>query len=84
MVYSLISPLSAGISGGAIGAMAIFLTTIIGMLGYSDIAKIIEKSVWKNFGYRVNVIGSVIGAILGFIYGFLIWFMFAVIYNSFI
>jgi len=80
--YLLINPLMAGISGGVIGAIIIFLTTITGVLGYSKAAKFLETSVWKKYGYRVSWIGSLWGAILGFIYGFLIWWIFSLIYNS--
>jgi len=82
--YLLIKPLIAGISGGVIGAIIIFLTTITGLLGYSKVAKFLETSVWKKYGYSVSLIGSIWGAVLGFIYGFLIWWIFSLIYNGLI
>ena len=82
--YLLINPLMAGIAGGIIGAIIIFLTTITGVLGYSKAAKFLESSVWKKYGYRVTWAGSIWGAVLGFIYGFLIWWVFSLIYNSLI
>lgn len=78
------SPLNTGISGGIIGAIIIFLTTITGVLGHSKAAKFLETTVWKKYGYRVSWMGSLWGAVLGFIYGFLIWFAFSLIYNSLI
>lgn len=81
MVYP-ISPLNAGIAGGIIGAIIIFLTTITGVLGHSKAAKFLETTVWKKYGYRVSWAGSLWGAVLGFIYGFLIWFVFSLIYNA--
>ncbi len=82
--YLMISPTIAGLSGGIIGAIIIFLTTITGVLGYSKAAKWLEESVWKKYGYKVSWGGAVWGAILGFIYGFLIWWVFSLIYNALI
>jgi hypothetical protein len=79
----IISPLSAGLAGGIIGAIIVFLTTITSILGYSQIGQILAKSsVWKKYGYKVSWGGSIIGAIIGFIYGFVILWLFAIIYNS--
>ena len=80
--YLLINPLTAGIAGGIVGAIIIFLTTITGVLGISNAAKFLESSVWKKYGYRVSWPGSICGAIIGFIYGFVIWYVFSVIYNG--
>ena len=80
--YLLINPLVAGIAGGVIGAIVVFLTTITAVLGYSKAAEWLEKSVWGKYGYRVSLVGSVWGAILGFIYGFIIWWVFSLIYNG--
>jgi hypothetical protein len=80
----IINPLMAGIAGGIIGAIIILLTTITGILGYSKAAKLLETTVWKKYGYKVNFKGAVIGTILGFIYGFLVWFVFSLIYNALI
>jgi uncharacterized protein YacL len=82
--YLMINPQMAGIAGGIIGAIIIFLTTITGVLGYSKAAKWLEDSVWKKYGYRVSWGGAIWGAILGFIYGFLIWWIFSLIYNALI
>ena len=82
--YIPINPLMSGISGGIIGAIIIFLTTITGVLGHSKAAKLLESTVWKKYGYRVTFLGAFWGAVLGFIYGFLIWFVFSLIYNSLI
>jgi len=82
--YLIINPQMAGIAGGIIGAIIIFLTTITGVLGYSMAAKWLEDSVWKKYGYRVSWGGAIWGAILGFIYGFLIWWIFSLIYNALI
>ncbi len=79
--YLSINALMAGISGGIIGAIIILLTTITGVLGYSNAAKWLEMSVWGKYGYRVSLSGAVWGACLGFIYGFLIWWVFSIIYN---
>jgi len=79
--YLLINPLMAGISGGIIGAILIFLTTMNGIAGVSKAAKFLESSVWKKYGYKVSVGGAFWGAVLGFIYGFLIWLIFAFVYN---
>lgn len=80
--YLILNPLSAGIAGGVIGAVMIFLTTISGIFGFSKAAKRLEESVWKNLGYKVNWFGAIWGAVLGFVYGFLIWWIFSLIYNA--
>jgi hypothetical protein len=82
--YLAIAPLAAGVAGGVIGAVAVFLTTITGVLGYSNAAKWIETSVWKKYGYSVSWGGAVWGAVLGFVYGFVIWWIFSLVYNSLI
>ena len=82
--YLVINPLMAGIAGGIIGAIIIFLTTITGILGYSKAAKFLETTVWKKYGYRVSFLGAIWGVVLGFIYGFLIWWIFSLIYNALI
>ena len=82
--YISINPLVSGIAGGIIGAIFTFLTTILGILGFSKAAKLLESTFWKKVGYRVTWLGSLWGAVLGFIYGFLIWFIFSLIYNSLI
>jgi len=82
--YLLINPIIAGMAGGIIGAIIIFLTTITSVLGYSKAAKFLESTVWKKYGYRVSWAGSILGAVLGFIYGFLIWWIFSLIYNAFV
>ncbi|GAH52402.1 unnamed protein product [marine sediment metagenome] len=79
--YLLINPLMGGIAGGIIGAIITFLTTIIGVLGYSDAAKTMESTVWKRYGYKVSWFGSIWGAIIGFVYAFLICWVFFLIYN---
>ena len=79
--YLIINPLMAGIAGGILGAILIFLTTITGILGYSKAAKLLESTIWKKYGYRVSGVGSIWGAILGFVYGFIIWYVFSLIYN---
>jgi len=56
--YLLINPLMAGIAGGIIGAIIVFLTTITGVLGYSKAAKFLEDSVWKKYGYKVSYGGA--------------------------
>ena len=48
--YLLINPVMAGIAGGIIGAIVIFLTTITGIAGYSKVAKFLESSFWKKYG----------------------------------
>ena len=78
----LINPVMAGVAGGIIGAIIIFLTTITGIVGCSKVAKFLETSVWGKYGYKVNWGGAVWGAIIGFIYGFVIWWGFSLIYNS--
>ncbi|MGC9309645.1 MAG: hypothetical protein ACP5D2_03045 [Candidatus Nanoarchaeia archaeon] len=80
--YLLLNPLIVGVSGGIIGAIIVFLTTITGILGYSKVARILEKTVWKRYGYRVSFGGALWGGIIGFVYGFLIWWVFALIYNA--
>ena len=75
-------PMSAGLAGGAVGAIIVFLTTILGMMGGSKSAKLLQDSFWGKLGYKVNFGGAIWGAILGFIYGFVIWWIFAIIYNS--
>jgi hypothetical protein len=82
--YMAISPLSSGIAGGIIGAIIIFLTTLNGTHGRSKVAKLLESSVWKKYGYKVSVGGAFWGAVIGFIYGFIIWFIFSIVYNSLI
>ena len=79
--YLAIHPLVAGIAGGIIGAVGIFLTTINGVLGNSKVAAFFEDSIWKRYGYRVSWGGAFWGAVLGFVYGFLIWWVFSLIYN---
>ena len=79
--YLLINPVMAGIAGGIIGAVLIFLTTIIGIFGQSGAAKFLESTVWKKYGYKVNGFGAIWGAVLGFIYGFIIWCVFGFVYN---
>jgi len=78
--YSKINAVKAGISGGIIGAILIFLTTITGILGYSQAAGLLNSTIWSNFGYSVSWIGAIIGAIFGFI----IWGIFSLIYNKII
>ena len=46
--YLLINPVMAGVAGGVIGAILIFLTTLTGILGRSDAAKFLETTVWKK------------------------------------
>ena len=79
--YFLINPVMAGVAGGIIGAIIIFLTTITGILGQSGVAKFLESTFWKKYGYRVNGFGAIWGAVLGFIYGFVIWYVFGFVYN---
>ena len=52
--YLLINPLMGGIAGGIIGALLTFLTTILGVLGFSDAAKTMESTVWKKYGYKAT------------------------------
>lgn len=80
--YSRINAVKAGISGGIIGAIIIFLTTITGILGYSGAAELLSSTIWGNLGYSVSWLGAIVGAVLGFIYGFIIWFIFSLIYNK--
>ncbi len=80
--YLLINPVMAGIAGGIIGAIVIFLTTITGIAGYSKVAKFLESSFWKKYGYKVSWGGAILGAVIGFIYGFVIWWLFSLIYNA--
>jgi len=80
----LINPIAAGLAGGILGAILIFLTTITAILGISKAANVLESTVWKKFGYEVNAFGSIWGAVLGFIYGFIIWYAFSIIYNTLI
>jgi len=82
--YLMINPIMAGVAGGIVGAILIFLTTITGILGYSKSAKLLAGSVWKKYGYKVSWVGAIWGSILGFIYGFLIWWFFVLIYNALI
>ncbi len=84
MAYLSINSLMSGLAGGIIGAVFIFLTTIMGVFRYSKAAKLLGSTVWKKWGYRVTFLGAFWGAVLGFIYGFLIWFVFSTIYNSLI
>jgi hypothetical protein len=83
-MYSKINSLKAGISGGIVGAIIIFLTTIFGILEYSQVAELLTSSIWGNFGYAINWPGTIIGAVFGFIYGFIIWWVFSLIYNKII
>jgi hypothetical protein len=79
--YLLMNPVIAGVAGGIIGAIVIFLTTLTGLFGSSGAAKFLESTVWKKYGYRVSGFGAIWGAVLGFIYGFVIWWVFATVYN---
>jgi len=82
--YLLINPIMAGVAGGIIGVIIIFLTTITGALGHSKAAKFLESTVWKKYGYKVSGPGAIWGAVLGFVYGFLIWWVFGLVYNALI
>ena len=82
--YSKINSVKSGISGGIIGAIIILLTTITGILGYSQAAGLLNSTIWSNFGYSISWAGAIVGAVLGFVYGFVIWWLFASVYNKLI
>jgi hypothetical protein len=81
-LYFLLNPfLAGGFRRGIVGATITLFTTIIGVLGYSKAAKILELTVWKKYGYGASWKGVFPGIILGFVYGFLIVYSFSFIYN---
>ena len=71
-----------GISAGIVGAIVVLLTTITGMLGYSEAYMFFANSVWKSFGYSATLTGAIIGAILGFVYAFAMVWLTIKIYNK--
>lgn len=73
-----------GLSGGIIGAIIVFLTTINGFFGFSKAYLILQATIWTKFGYTLTLPGLLIGTILGFIYGLIICSVFALIYNKLI
>ena len=79
-----LNPLKFGLTAGIIGAIITFLSTVTGILGYSNTADIMASSLWSTLGYSVNWMGAFIGLILGFVYGFVLMWVSALIYNKFI
>jgi hypothetical protein len=82
--YLLMNPIMAGVAGGIVGAIVVFLTTLSGILKCSGAAKILESTIWKKYGYRVSGFGAIWGAVLGFVYGFVALWVFTIIYNALI
>ena len=84
MVYLKINPLKLGISGGIIGGLVAFLTTILGVLELSNTANFMAQTFWGVYGYSVTLPGAFIGLIIGFVYAFILLWLGALIYNKLI
>ena len=82
--YSKINAAKLGLSAGIMGAILVFLTTISGILGYSQASNLLASSVWDSYGYSVTWTGAFIGAVIGFIYAFVLIWIPSIMYNKFI
>lgn len=82
--YLKLNTKNIGLTGGIVGAIGVFLTTMLGILGLSKSSEILASTVWSNLGYNVSWVGAFIGAILGFVYAFIIMWFSAWIYNKLI
>jgi len=82
--YAEINALKLALSTGIVGAIFVFLTTLLGIFGYSNAAGAFASTVWGSLGYSVTLAGSFVGAILGFVYAFVLIWIIIMLYNKFL
>lgn len=70
-----------GIAGGIVGAVWMFLLTLIAMYtGYG--AQMLGTTGSMYPGYSITIGGAIVGLIFGFIDGFLVFYFIGLIYNK--
>jgi hypothetical protein len=72
---------NAGLAGGILWAVAIFLTTLISIwTGWAEGFLVLMGGVYP--GYSVSYLGSIIGLVYGFLDGFIGFWLLAWLYNK--
>lgn len=77
----MLNPLKLGIAGGILGALTMFIFTILAVYtGYAVPFLSLMTSVYP--GYSISLVGSFVGLVYGFIDSFVCLFLLAWIYNK--
>ncbi len=70
-----------GLSLGIVGAVFLFCSTVLSLLGWSDSYSFFASTLFGNLGYSLSVIGAILGAIYGFVWGYVLGYVIGWLYN---